>query len=178
MGSESEENLDKCFEVVSAVVQKAGDVNCNLLSFNRINDWKIKFISHILVDSKPILEEQRCETKAKRHWPCHWNRSGSGKIAYQYLDRWISTPSVRMQLNNNNIYVATFLTQIVGFCCYDYSFIGEEATSEGAKCELTDAPTWIIDPVNIWFFNLFNSCGVLFSYNKISFSWLFRLMEH
>lgn len=31
---------------------------------------------------------------------------------------------------------------------YVYSFIGEEATSEGAKCELTDAPTWIIDPVD------------------------------
>lgn len=29
-----------------------------------------------------------------------------------------------------------------------YSFIGEEATSEGAKCELTDSPTWIIDPVD------------------------------
>ena len=27
MGSEAAENLDKCFEVVSAVVQKAGDVN-------------------------------------------------------------------------------------------------------------------------------------------------------
>lgn len=27
MGSETEENLDKCFEVVSDVVQKAGDVN-------------------------------------------------------------------------------------------------------------------------------------------------------
>lgn len=27
-------------------------------------------------------------------------------------------------------------------------FIGEEATSEGAKCELTDSPTWIIDPVD------------------------------
>lgn len=29
-----------------------------------------------------------------------------------------------------------------------YSFIGEESTSEGAKCELTDSPTWIIDPVD------------------------------
>lgn len=28
------------------------------------------------------------------------------------------------------------------------SFIGEESTSEGAKCELTDSPTWIIDPVD------------------------------
>lgn len=35
--------------------------------------------------------------------------------------------------------------------CFDFSFlsfIGEEATSEGAKCELTDSPTWIIDPVD------------------------------
>lgn len=31
---------------------------------------------------------------------------------------------------------------------YNFSFIGEEATSEGAKCELTDSPTWIIDPVD------------------------------
>lgn len=29
-----------------------------------------------------------------------------------------------------------------------FSFIGEESTSEGAKCELTDSPTWIIDPVD------------------------------
>lgn len=27
-------------------------------------------------------------------------------------------------------------------------FIGEEETSEGKKAELTDAPTWIIDPVD------------------------------
>lgn len=34
------------------------------------------------------------------------------------------------------------------FPTYICSFIGEEATSEGAKCELTDSPTWIIDPVD------------------------------
>ncbi|KAA0193767.1 hypothetical protein HAZT_HAZT006101 [Hyalella azteca] len=27
-------------------------------------------------------------------------------------------------------------------------FIGEESTAAGAKCELTDSPTWIIDPVD------------------------------
>lgn len=31
---------------------------------------------------------------------------------------------------------------------FHISFIGEESTSEGAKCELTDSPTWIIDPVD------------------------------
>ncbi|XP_061713631.1 inositol monophosphatase 1 [Cydia pomonella] len=30
----------------------------------------------------------------------------------------------------------------------DHKFIGEEAVSDGAKCELTDAPTWVIDPVD------------------------------
>ncbi|XP_058064096.1 inositol monophosphatase 1-like [Anopheles bellator] len=30
----------------------------------------------------------------------------------------------------------------------DHRFIGEEETSEGKKAELTDAPTWIIDPVD------------------------------
>ncbi|XP_067001859.2 inositol monophosphatase 1 [Anabrus simplex] len=30
----------------------------------------------------------------------------------------------------------------------DHKFIGEESTAEGLKCELTDAPTWIIDPVD------------------------------
>uniref|UniRef100_A0A182WBT6 Inositol-1-monophosphatase n=1 Tax=Anopheles minimus TaxID=112268 RepID=A0A182WBT6_9DIPT len=30
----------------------------------------------------------------------------------------------------------------------DHKFIGEEETSEGKKAELTDAPTWIIDPVD------------------------------
>lgn len=29
-----------------------------------------------------------------------------------------------------------------------HKFIGEESVAEGAKCELTDAPTWIIDPVD------------------------------
>lgn len=29
-----------------------------------------------------------------------------------------------------------------------HRFIGEEETSEGKKVELTDAPTWIIDPVD------------------------------
>lgn len=30
----------------------------------------------------------------------------------------------------------------------DHKFIGEETTSSGTKCELTDSPTWIIDPVD------------------------------
>lgn len=30
----------------------------------------------------------------------------------------------------------------------DHKFIGEEETSSGKKAELTDAPTWIIDPVD------------------------------
>ncbi|XP_018025227.1 inositol monophosphatase 1-like [Hyalella azteca] len=30
----------------------------------------------------------------------------------------------------------------------DHKFIGEESTAAGAKCELTDSPTWIIDPVD------------------------------
>ncbi|KAK6627561.1 hypothetical protein RUM44_010039 [Polyplax serrata] len=30
----------------------------------------------------------------------------------------------------------------------DHMFIGEENVSEGGKCDLTDKPTWIIDPVD------------------------------
>lgn len=30
----------------------------------------------------------------------------------------------------------------------DHKFIGEETTSSGEKAELTDAPTWIIDPID------------------------------
>lgn len=30
----------------------------------------------------------------------------------------------------------------------DHQFIGEEETSEGKKAVLTDAPTWIIDPID------------------------------
>lgn len=30
----------------------------------------------------------------------------------------------------------------------DHQFIGEEESSEGKKIELTDAPTWIIDPID------------------------------
>lgn len=31
---------------------------------------------------------------------------------------------------------------------YIYRFIGEEASSLGSKIELTEAPTWIIDPID------------------------------
>lgn len=27
-------------------------------------------------------------------------------------------------------------------------FIGEESSAAGVKCELTDSPTWIIDPID------------------------------
>lgn len=30
----------------------------------------------------------------------------------------------------------------------DHKFIGEETVSSGAQCDFTDAPTWIIDPVD------------------------------
>lgn len=30
----------------------------------------------------------------------------------------------------------------------DHKFIGEESVSSGSKCTLTDAPTWIIDPID------------------------------
>ncbi|XP_004922007.1 inositol monophosphatase 1 [Bombyx mori] len=30
----------------------------------------------------------------------------------------------------------------------DHKFIGEESVADGTKCELTDSPTWIIDPVD------------------------------
>lgn len=30
----------------------------------------------------------------------------------------------------------------------DHHFIGEESVADGAKCNLTDAPTWIVDPID------------------------------
>lgn len=30
----------------------------------------------------------------------------------------------------------------------DHKFIGEESVADGAQCALTDAPTWVIDPVD------------------------------
>lgn len=30
----------------------------------------------------------------------------------------------------------------------EYRFIGEESTAGGEKCELTDSPTWVIDPID------------------------------
>lgn len=36
----------------------------------------------------------------------------------------------------------------ISFFLYVYRFIGEEETSDGKKSELTNAPTWIIDPVD------------------------------
>lgn len=37
---------------------------------------------------------------------------------------------------------------IIQFVIYMIRFIGEEECGEGKKAELTDAPTWIIDPVD------------------------------
>lgn len=35
------------------------------------------------------------------------------------------------------------------FWCYNICrFIGEESIADGAKCLLTDSPTWIIDPID------------------------------
>lgn len=55
-------------------------------------------------------------------------------------------PKSYFQLNQND-----FDENSLNFCIFSYyicSFIGEEATSDGAKCELTNSPTWIIDPVD------------------------------
>jgi len=30
----------------------------------------------------------------------------------------------------------------------EYKFIGEESTAGGVKCELTDSPTWVLDPID------------------------------
>lgn len=30
----------------------------------------------------------------------------------------------------------------------DHRFIGEESVGDGGKCNLTDSPTWIIDPID------------------------------
>lgn len=35
-----------------------------------------------------------------------------------------------------------------GFDLFCVRFIGEESSAAGVKCELTDSPTWIIDPID------------------------------
>lgn len=47
-------------------------------------------------------------------------------------------------IGNTNSYINLNLVIHFFFC----SFIGEEETSEGKKADLTDLPTWIIDPVD------------------------------
>lgn len=132
------ENLDKCFEVVSAIVDKAGDVSENQHVFNSIIE-RIFFV--FAVDCQPLLEEQKYQTKIKWHWSRHWNWPGSWENADQHAEHGISTPLV-MHWNAANLTLSCWLGS------FNFSFIGEESTSEGAKCELTDSPTWIIDPVD------------------------------
>ncbi|XP_055300265.1 inositol monophosphatase 2 [Sitodiplosis mosellana] len=97
MGSEAEENLDKCFDVVSAVVRKAGDLIASRF-------WKSKKVQQKLSDIDLVTETDQEVEK---------------------------------------LLIDTLTAEFP-----HHRFIGEEATSEGAKCELTDAPTWIIDPVD------------------------------
>lgn len=51
-----------------------------------------------------------------------------------------------------------------------HKFIGEESVADGAKCELTDSPTWIIDPIDgtLNFIHGFPHCciSVGFAINK------------
>lgn len=44
--------------------------------------------------------------------------------------------------------VEEMLTQGISARFPDHRFIGEESVSSGAKCELTDSPTWVIDPID------------------------------
>lgn len=44
--------------------------------------------------------------------------------------------------------VETFLKENLLKHFPTHKFIGEESVSDGAKCELTEEPTWIIDPID------------------------------
>ncbi|XP_031623692.1 inositol monophosphatase 2 [Contarinia nasturtii] len=91
------ENLDKCFQVVSDIVQKAGDLIASRF-------WKSKNVKQKLSDIDFVTETDQEVEK---------------------------------------LLIDTLTAEFP-----HHRFIGEEATSEGAKCELTDSPTWIIDPVD------------------------------
>ena len=43
-------------------------------------------------------------------------------------------------------YIATGSPKVTIF--WSHSFIGEESVSAGEPCNLTDNPTWIIDPID------------------------------
>lgn len=44
--------------------------------------------------------------------------------------------------------VENLLIRTISVIFPDHKFIGEETVSDGGKCELTDSPTWVIDPVD------------------------------
>ncbi|KAL0279880.1 UNVERIFIED_CONTAM: hypothetical protein PYX00_001347 [Menopon gallinae] len=44
--------------------------------------------------------------------------------------------------------VETYLMTTISKRFPDHQFIGEESVGDGGKCNLTDAPTWIIDPID------------------------------
>ncbi|CAM4720679.1 unnamed protein product [Leuciscus chuanchicus] len=45
----------------------------------------------------------------------------------------------------------------------DHRFIGEESSAAGVKCELTDSPTWIIDPID-------GTCNFVHSFPMVAVS--------
>lgn len=74
-----------------------------------------------------------------------------GKIIREriYSKKTVSTKSDRIDLvTETDQEVEKMLISNLRSQFPDHKFIGEESTAEGIPCEFTDAPTWIIDPVD------------------------------
>ena len=50
--------------------------------------------------------------------------------------------------NETNVWVSLSMTIFFQLAWYPLSFIGEESVSEVGRPELTDDPTWMIDPID------------------------------
>ncbi|XP_064615160.1 inositol monophosphatase 1-like [Liolophura sinensis] len=65
------------------------------------------------------------------------------------LDQVIQTKEGAMDLvTETDQNVEKYITDMVEESFPTHSFIGEESVAAGKKCELTDNPTWIVDPID------------------------------
>nr|CAB3256106.1 inositol monophosphatase 1-like [Phallusia mammillata] len=77
-------------------------------------------------------------------------RKAGDKIQAAFLqNKNIQTKSCNTDLvTETDQQVEAMIIQDIKQCYPKHKFIGEESVADGLKCELTDEPTWIVDPVD------------------------------
>lgn len=120
------DNLDRCYDVVVSCVKHVGEVSWSESSLEIISQKIFDLKNKLTLSHFQIIKERIWQTKAK-----------------------VDAKSCDIDLvTETDQEVEKFLITNLKNNFPDHMFIGEENVSEGGKCDLTDKPTWIIDPVD------------------------------